>query len=235
MPSRYGHTFGSDVSYTGLRAFRGKPPVHVLLRLNMDDPAVGVPAQPSRWLPLLCAIRYGACDLGYRVVSDRGVEIFHQTEAKPWRGFPYPGYPTRLQPRPISYRLMPNDRDPQLDELKKIGVFGHDWLSRKQFGGLVRYVVQKGIWDRSISAWASPDEAVREACWPLIQGRPDNDCPDPRCRNHDQKGAMKVFSVFEEDSWEGGRQLWGPDCGSLQIIHEFCPSCGAIRATNQCT
>ena len=65
--TRYGHTYGSPVDYSGLAAFRRQPPVHVLFRLNADDPEVGVKLPKAQWLPLLCAIRYGACEVGYRV------------------------------------------------------------------------------------------------------------------------------------------------------------------------
>jgi hypothetical protein len=236
VESRYGHTFGTEVEYTGLRAVPNEPPVHVLLRLNTDDPAVGVISKWPRWLPLLCAIRYGACDLGYRVVSDQRVEILHQGETKPWEGFPYPGYPDRLRPRPISFQTLDYHPDRPNDVLMTIGVFGCDGLTEELFAELTRYVVREGIYDPDISGWETPEQFLREGlCWPLIQGRPDDDCPDRTCANHDRKGSMEVFAIFEEDSQEGVRKLWGPDCGNLQIIHQLCPECGAIRTTNQCT
>lgn len=40
--SRYGHAFGGASGYAGLAAFNGEPAVHLLLRLNTADPAVGV-------------------------------------------------------------------------------------------------------------------------------------------------------------------------------------------------
>src|SRR5438132_14402046 len=78
--SSFGHMFGAAANYSGVAAYKRQPPVHLLFRLNTADPAVGVPLSGADWLPLLCAIRYAACDLGYRVVSDGEVKILHQTE-----------------------------------------------------------------------------------------------------------------------------------------------------------
>src|SRR5437762_4018977 len=94
--ARFGHMFGGTTEYAGLAAWKRQPPVHLLFRLNTADPAVGVTLPGVQWLPLLCAIRYGACDLGYRVLSDGEVKILHQTESKAWRGFPYKDYPKKI-------------------------------------------------------------------------------------------------------------------------------------------
>jgi hypothetical protein len=102
--SRFGHAFGGATDYSGLAARKRRPPVHVLFRLNTADPAVGVTLPGLQWLPLLCAIRYGACDLGYKAVSDSSVKILHQGEAKPWDDFPYDGYPERIAAEPLSLK-----------------------------------------------------------------------------------------------------------------------------------
>jgi hypothetical protein len=68
--SPFGHAFGGSADYAGLAIPDGQPPAHQLLRLNTADPAVGVSLPGAEWLPFLCAIRYGACDQGYQVVSD---------------------------------------------------------------------------------------------------------------------------------------------------------------------
>src|SRR5262249_59735794 len=105
------------VDSPGLRVKRGQPAVHLLFRLNTAGPALGVHLAGARsvrsrspvswrrrrapgkalpgpqWLPLLCAIRYGACDLGYRVVSEGEVKILRQGEVRAWEGFPYADYP----------------------------------------------------------------------------------------------------------------------------------------------
>ena len=75
--------------------------MHLLLRLNLDDPAVLLTLPGCQWLPLLCAIRYGACNLGYRVLSDSEVVILHQKEPKAWNGFPTKKYPETLPVEPV--------------------------------------------------------------------------------------------------------------------------------------
>src|SRR5207248_3252713 len=92
----FGHRFGGPAEYSGLAAYKRQPPVHLLFRLNMTDPRVGVTLPGVNWLPLLCAIRYGACDLGYRVLSDDAVRILHQSETKAWKDFPSADYPAAL-------------------------------------------------------------------------------------------------------------------------------------------
>src|SRR5260370_863882 len=99
--SPFGHMFGGAADYSGLAASR-RQPVHLLFRLNTADPALGVTLPGVDWLPLLCAIRYGACNLGYRVVSDEEVKILHQTEKKAWDDFPYQGYAEKLQAQPVA-------------------------------------------------------------------------------------------------------------------------------------
>src|SRR5262245_55983128 len=87
--SAFGHMFGGAADYSGLAAYERQPPVHLLFRLNTADPAVGVTLPKAKWLPLLCAIRFGACDLGYRVLSDEKVKILLQSDKKAWDDFPY--------------------------------------------------------------------------------------------------------------------------------------------------
>jgi hypothetical protein len=75
-------------------------------------------------LTLLCAIRYGACDLGYRVVSDTEVAILHRREKRAWDGFPYDGYPAKLPPEPIDITEEVYDPANLRDALSYAEVFG---------------------------------------------------------------------------------------------------------------
>jgi hypothetical protein len=233
--SPFGHSFGDSAPYAGLAAFRRRPPVHMLFRLNTTDPAVGVELPGANWLPLLCAIRYGACDLGYRVVSDQEVRILHQQEAKPWEEFPTADYPATLPPRPLA--LVEGSYDPAnpRDVLLHAGVFGYDHLAPGQFAAVVRYVVDEGIYEASPYAWASPEEYLRQGIsLPFEQGRPQAPCPDPACANHARPTSLRTFALFQEAEGES-RKLWGPNGENLQVIYQVCPQCQAIRTTNQCT
>lgn len=230
--SRFGHTFGGATDYAGLAAFRGEPPVHLLLRLNTVDPAVGVTIPGVQWLPLLCAIRYGACDLGYRVTSDREVKILHQAEAKAWDDFPYDGYPERLPASPLVLEEGVYDPSDPENALSYAGVFGYDALSPKQLAALARHVEKKGLLD-IFDHYETGEDYLREGnCLPFTQGLPVEDCPDPACVNHGQVSSLRTLAVFREGRPQA-RDLWGPDCGSLQIIYQICPACSAIRTTNE--
>jgi hypothetical protein len=136
--SPFGHRFGGPADYAGLQAFPRQPPVHLLFRLNTADPLVGIRLPKTEWLPLLCAIRYGACGLGYKVISDDTVKIFHQVEKKAWRGFPRAGFPKILPAKPLHLSEVPYDPADPKEVLLYEGVFGFDALTKKQFAKLVR-------------------------------------------------------------------------------------------------
>jgi hypothetical protein len=231
--SPFGHTFGGSADYSGLTAHRRRPPVHLLFRLNTADPAVGVTVPGAQWLPLLCAIRYGACDLSYRVVSDEVVKILHQTEAKPWANFPYEGFPDKLPVIPVRFAEGSYDPAKVEDGLFYAGVFGYDALSPRQYARLVRRVEKEGV--PELLGWESVDAYLKEGNGsPFVQGRPVDDCPDPACANHGREGSLRPFAIFREEPKEY-RKLWGPHGGNLQIIYQVCPACAAILTSNQCT
>lgn len=233
--SPHGHCFGGAADYAGLTANEGQPPVHLLFRLNMADPAVGVTLDGVQWLPLLCAIRYGACDLGYRVLSDGVIKILYQEEAEAWDDFPYDGYAEKLRSQPMSLVEARYDPGNPRDALLCAGVFGYDALTPVQFDKLVRYVVKHRMYDPDIFGWKSPEEYLREGNpWPFVQGPPNRACPEPSCANRQRRGSLRTFAIFEEEE-KKVRKLWGPNCDGLQIVYQICPLCGAIHTSNQCT
>jgi hypothetical protein len=233
--SAFGHLFGGAADYSGLVANKRQPAVHLLFRLNTDDPLVGVDLGAVRWLPLLCAIRYGACGLGYRVTSDDEVEILHQKETKAWDDFPYDGYPQKLPARALAMKEEPYNPRRTTDALVYAGIFGYDHLNPSQFSKLARFIEKRGFWDPNDSDYESAERYLREGNpWPFVQGPPECACPEPKCPNHGRPSSLRTFAIFEEEE-QHVRKLWGPDCGSLQIIYQVCPECSAIVTCNQCT
>lgn len=66
-----------------------------------------------------------------------------------------------------------------------------------------------------------------------LQPRPPaEDCPAPGCPNHGRGSSLRTLAIFQEGRPEA-RDLWGLNCGSLQIVYQICPICSAIRTTNQ--
>jgi hypothetical protein len=119
------------------------------------------------------------------------------------------------------------------------GAFGIELLTTAQFAALARYIAKQKLYPNpewSGFGWDSPEEFLREeqGWWPFVQGPPLGDCPNRDCANHGQRGSMRTFAVFEEEETKV-RALWGPHCGSLQIIYQICPKCNVIHVTNQCT
>jgi hypothetical protein len=231
----FGHRFGGPADYAGLQAFPRQPPVHLLFRLNTADPLVGVSLSGAEWLPLLCAIRYGACRLGYRVASNDAVKILHQVEKKAWRGFPTAGFPKALPAQPLDlFEVSYDPADPK-EALFYGGVFGFDALTKKQFAKVVRFVTDEGWFNPECGEGETVEDYLRQgAGGPFVQGPPDDGCPDPACRLYNKTAALRPFALFQEDD-RSAEELWGPYGENLQIIWQTCPSCGAILVTNQCT
>ncbi len=234
VASPFGHMFGGSAEYTGMTAYPQQPAVHVLFRLNLNDPAVGIRLPNTQWLPLLCAIRYGACDLGYRVESDSRVRILHQKEQKPWDGFPYDAYPESLPAQKVALEETPYDPTNPKHALRYAGVFGYDALTPEQRADLARHVVEVGLFVPGIMDSQTPEEFLEQNGWPFVQGPPVDDCPDPSCPNYGRRSSLRPFAIFQEGE-KSFRQLWGRSCDDLQIIYQICPKCCAIRTNNQCT
>lgn len=232
--SPYEHRFGGAVEYSGLQPNRRQPPIHLLFRINTDDPLVPIDfGRRAKWLPLLCAIRFGACNLGYMVVSDTEILILHQGEKSSWDGFPYDGYPHALSVENVNLVEYEYDPSKPRDALFHAGVFGCDHLTDQQMTKLERFVAAKGLCNPDLNG-ETPAEFIRDSCWPYVQGPPHDDCPNPKCRNHRCECSLRTFAVFHE-SEQRLPKLWGQNCGDLQIIYQICPRCKAIRTTNQCT
>jgi hypothetical protein len=228
------HRIGGAADYVGLTAYEGQPAVHVLSRLDTTDPTVGVMISSARWLPLLCAIRYGACDLGYRVISDSAVQILCQREKKEWDGFSYDGYPTTLPEETVALRETPYDPSNPTHALCYAGVFGYEALTPQQYADLTRHVMNERLFVPGIMDFNTPEEFLQENGWPFAQGRPVDDCPNASCPNHGRASSLRHFAIFQEDDSNKVRRLWGPNCDSLQVIYQICPACQAIRTCNQC-
>jgi hypothetical protein len=231
----FGHCFGGKNEYGGLQAFRGQPSAHLLFRLNTEDDAVGVQLPKAKWLPLLCAIRYGACELAYQVLSDDSVKIISQSEKTAWPDFPFKDFPDELRARPVN--LVAVEYDPNDVEIafQYAAIFPPDQLTPKQLGKLVKYVEKNDLWLEMDSEYDTIEGYVLHGIeMPFVQGPPKSSCPNRSCSQHAAKKPMRVFAIFQE-GWDTCHKLWGPNGEDLQIIYEICPKCQTIQVSNQCT
>lgn len=231
--SKFGHTFGGLVDYTGLTAYPGEPPAHLLFRLNTEDPAVEVTVPGSKWLPLLCAIRYGACPLGYRVVSDNEVKILYQHEAKAWPDFPSDDFPSRLPSGTLALSGNVYNSDDPEDAHFYGDVFGYAHLTPAQHAAVAQYVAAEGWHD--LSGWEVDEYLEASSGFTFSQGRPHEACPDPSCRNHGRDGSLRVLATLREGA-NDPESIWGgARHEGIQVIFLICPECSAVLTTNQCT
>src|SRR5262249_17009225 len=145
----------------------------------------------------------------------------------------YDRYPRKLTAQPVTLEERPYNPRSVDDGLFYARVFGYGALSPKQYANLVRHVEEQRL--PEILGWESAEAYLEEGhSEPFVQGRPDDDCPDPACANHGQKSSLRPFAIFQEEP-EEVCNLWGDNCGSLQIIYQVCPKCAAILTSNQCT
>lgn len=233
--SPFGHAFGGSGKYAGLTPGKGKPPVHLMFRFDTTDLAVNATVPGVRWLPLLCAVRYDACNLGYRVVSDVEVRILRMEHRKPDKSY-RDGCPDVLPSQPVSLVETPYNPDDISDVTFHAGVFGYDGLSPAQYAKVVRRA------ERDAPAFGygeSVDEFLSMQCGPYFQGRPTDDCPTRACGNHGRPSSLRTVAVYIEDpiDWQKPTSppAWWPDASGLMIVWQICPKCSAIQVTNQCT
>lgn len=228
--SPFGHAFGGATAYRGLQAFADQPPLHLLYRLNTADPDAGVRLPGAKWLPLLCALRYGGCGLGYRVLSDDAVQILHQREQAAWESYPSDDCPESLPVQPLTLREERYDPSRVADALGYAGVFGYGAFSPAQYDEIVRWVAaQEGLAEAYFCE--TPEQYVSECGAPFAQGVPLEGCPDPACANHAAESSLRTFAIYHEPQAAAG-SLWGRN-GGPQLAYQICPACSAIRVVNQ--
>jgi hypothetical protein len=214
----FGHRLGGG-GYAGLVPPAGGPPVQALFRLNTADPAVGVTVPGAGWLPLLVALRYGGCSLGYRVVSDTEVRILAMGETEAWPGFPTPDFPDELPEVPVGLRADGYDPDNPAVAWMFSGLLGTEHLTDEQ--------------RRRVAAFAA-ESGLAAVGWPYTGEPPADPCPDPACANHARPASLRTVALYQA----GGRfaqTLWGPAPADVQLVYQMCPACGAITATSRAT
>lgn len=234
--SRYGHTFGGPHDRKGTsREECDGIWIHLLHRLNLEDPAIPIVIPGVRWLPLYYCFDFRANDLGYRLLSEESLTTFFPdddpdvTNREEW---PDEGYPSEFPSSPI--KIEAHDYDPANleDAYAWAGIFGIDKLSRAD-----RSAVKKRVSEEMDSYGFTPPETEKEfqeaLSRPFMQSKPNRRCLNPGCPNRKRKGQLSTIALLPAEPVKGvytfGR--WG---GGVQLIVQMCRKCHTIRVSNQC-
>jgi len=237
--TKYGHRFGGGEEYSGFEVGDGKPPVHLLFRLNTESPVIPITLPGEiQWLPLLCACRYGATRLGYKVISDTKVRILDQAETKPWDCFPDEDFPTYLPKHCIQFGQVDYDPSDPGDVFCYSALFGYNDVTSEQLEIFEQWATEKDLYDPS--EYESIEDYVKDNHHPYTQGPPIDGCPNPRCEFHRRESSLETIAIFqakgdEVETKKLSELLWGDPYGGPQLIFQMCPKCSSICATNQAT
>jgi hypothetical protein len=235
--SKYGHTFGGPHDRKGAsrEECRGIL-IHLLHRLNLEDPDVPITIQGIRWLPLYYCFDFRKNDLGYRLISDEELVTYfpeddpNVTDHEEWPDDDYPPEFPRSSIEVAPYGYDPTNLE---DAYAWAGIFGIDELSESD-----RAIVRSRVAEEVEGLGYFPpetEEEFREALSnPFIQGKPIDACLNPDCPNHEARGRLSTIALMPAEPVEGVRVFgrWGSD---VQLIFQMCGICHTIRASNQCT
>ncbi len=234
--SDYGHTFGGphDRADASLEACDGIR-LHLLHRLNLEDPAIPVSIPGVRWLPL-----YYAFDdrvrgvIGYQLTSDDALSAFFPYRDRGDREqWPEDGYSLEFPRSEISvsqFEYDPTDLD---DAYLWSGIFGIRKLSEKD-QAKARKRVSDQMDGLGFARPETDDEFERDFSSPFMQGKPQGGCLNPNCAFHETEGQLSVVALMSGEPVEGVHVFgkWGD---GVTLIFQLCPECHSVQVTNQCT
>lgn len=234
--SEFSHTFGGPPERDGAsREDSGGILIHLLHRLNLNDPLIPVSLPGLNWLPLYYCFDFRANDLGYRLLSDDRLVTFfpdddpNVSDHESWPGENFPLEFPRCEIRLSQFRYDPTDPH---DAYAWAGVFGIGQLSPKN-----QQAVRQRVLDEFDEFDAPPvtDEEFESALsYPFIQGKPVGGCLNPECNRFGRKGGLAPFALIHSEPVPGV-QIFGHWGDGVELIFQVCPDCHSIRVTNQST
>jgi hypothetical protein len=235
--SRYGHTFGGphDRSGTSREDCNGIL-IHLLHRLDLEDPAIPIAIPGVRWLPFYYCFDFRANDLGYRLVSEESLVTYfpeHDRNVTDHEEWPDDDYP--LEFPKSSIKVAAHDYDPTNleDAYAWAGIFGIGKLSIAN-QALVKNRVLEELEGLGLDVPATEQEFQEALSNPFMQGKPNASCLNPRCPNHNMKGQSTTFALMPAEPVKGVH-TFGPWGAGVQLIFQMCRKCYTIRVSNQCT
>ena len=200
-PDTHEHSFGGEPTAFGLKFVRVSPlwrrlgwkfvalkkPLHLLYRLNLNDPAIPIRLPGITWLPLCYAFGYSAFDgkCIYRVVDDSCVELIWPEKPKFDPNFPYPKYPSSYPQSSVRFEQAAYDSKQAMDALSLAAVFGVDELPAGEMEKAIKYVAENTdlmeMWCGEKYGWEPASVVESMYPRPFMQGAPSRECENPHC------------------------------------------------------
>lgn len=273
-PNAHGHSFGGDPNTFGLKFVRVSPlwrwlgwkfvalkkPLHLLYRLNLNDPAIPIRLPGITWLPLCYDFGYSAYDgkCIYRVVDDSCVELIWPEKPKFDPNFPYPKYPSSYAQSNLCLEKVPYDAKQADDALSLAAVFGVDELPPAEMQKAIKFVAENtGLmktWCGEEYGWEPAHVVESMYPRPFLQGAPSRECENPHCTAEVVRHSTAItFEVPEFDATVNvpSRPVRrdslttfalyeseirdSPVLDDIQLIFQLCDACHCITVRNQCT
>ncbi|MEX2168888.1 MAG: hypothetical protein WD851_06240 [Pirellulales bacterium] len=260
----FGHAFGGGFTSSGLRIVNADFPIHLLYRLNLDDPAFDIEIPGVKWLPLCYRFVPLTGDTLYRVVSDTEIELISPIDEEADPAFPYPGFPSTFPSRSIAFARQPYDPTNAEDALSLLTVFGLDQLSPDEMKLAIKIAKETGeLCDKHDVNLTDEEHLKSGGNWPFLQGAPTTSCNNPLCSAEVEWITEELELVFPEELHDvtgpeplilpGGAViresslrvfgLYQPNEGDtmmwgdpyVQMIFQICDCCQCICVSNQCT
>ncbi len=230
--SKYGHTFGGPIAHPGATRKKCKGRLlHLLHRINLQDPVIGLKIPGVQWLPLYYCFDFRVNAFGYRLTSDADLQVYFwrkEQNVSKEESFPDDDYPTEFPQRKIALKRFSYDPTNRKDAFSMAGVFGIDRLSAKDRAWVLRQEAATSI------SSETEEELLASLSSPFVQCRPNSQCPNPDCKNHAIRGALQPIALVPNEPVKGV-QLFGLYEDDVQLIFELCPDCNTIHVCNQCT
>jgi len=205
--------------------------IHLLYLLNTDDPLLGVQIPNVQWLPLYYCFDFGVPQLGYRLTSDNGADVFFrpkQSNGLAVESYPDENFKLAFPRADIELFELPYDPSDPSDARSLAGIFGLERLSPSDLEDVLDREAQEIY--RS-GRQLMPGESIRDYLTePFWQGKPNNTCPNPACG----KTALDVFALIPSEPVPDV-QVFGRDGDFVRLIFELCRECHAINVSNECT
>lgn len=244
--SPYGHTFGGPHDREGLhREECNDLHLHLIMRLNLDDPAVPIEIPGIRWLPLYYCFDYRVNEIGYRLLSDNALVTYfpsddpHVTDKEEWPDEDYPMEFRRTEVEVVDENYAPTNPDhPHV----WAAIFGTERLSpdvkqqlQDECKAWTQEMVDLGHTELLYEEYANPEDELLAYLGGLAfaQSKPVNTCLNPGCANHSVEGSLQVIAMAPSEPVPGVA-MWGRWGGTTELIFEKCPLCHTIRVSNQC-